>query len=523
MKAVIYARVSTSMQAERETPILGQIEECKQFAASQNWTVVGIYKDEGFTGRNAKRPGFQDLIRDAGRKKFDKVIVWKGSRIARDVYLRLWFEREMQNHGVDVYCAAEPRFEGPEEEIITPMMAGFDAYLSRLIGQGVKRGLTYIASQGYSTGGRPPRGYLAVREVAGIKRNGEPRFLVKWEPDPLWRDRVVKAFRMVAEGRSNDAIIEETGIVRNKSSLCTLFRNPTYIGERVFNVHRKEKGKVRKYSLDDPQVIRVPEAHEAIIPLDLWNDAQMIMEKRRPQPGRIKTTRQCYPLSDLLWCANHDCGITGSSSGNRKYYMCEAYRREGKSSGCKLLKKEPLEAFIIDVIKDEIYSPERIRRGLASLKKTLTADNRLANKHARRIKAEIKKQQAGIDRLYQAVADGHIDGEDAADFINRKKRELAQTKEALEEEEKPMPNPFEKVTIDDDFISSLRKSIFDKLSNTDDPIYTRAFLSSLIKKIKLSGNHATIHLKTRELNDELPDSCLLMVAGVGFEPTTSGL
>jgi hypothetical protein len=86
-----------------------------------------------------------------------------------------------------------------------------------------------------------------------------------------------------------------------------------------------------------------------------------------------------------------------------------------------------------------------------------------------------------------------------------------------------MPNPFQNVTIDGDFISSLRKSIFDKLANTDDPVYTRAFLSSLIHKIKLSGSHVTIHLKTRELNNELPDSCLLMVAGVGFEPTTSGL
>ena len=57
----------------------------------------------------------------------------------------------------------------------------------------------------------------------------------------------------------------------------------------------------------------------------------------------------------------------------------------------------------------------------------------------KRIKAEIKRQQAGIDRLYQAVADGYIGGDDATDFINRKKSELAQLKEALEEEEKPMP------------------------------------------------------------------------------------
>ena len=52
MRAVIYCRVSSEMQAEDEIPILGQLNECQKYADSKMWEVVRVYKDEGFTGRN---------------------------------------------------------------------------------------------------------------------------------------------------------------------------------------------------------------------------------------------------------------------------------------------------------------------------------------------------------------------------------------------------------------------------------------------------------------------------------------
>jgi len=84
-KCCLYARVSTEMQAEDETPILSQIDACRKFAQSKDWEVVNVYKDEGFTGRNTNRPGFLQMLADAQRKPapFEKVVVWKGSRIAR--------------------------------------------------------------------------------------------------------------------------------------------------------------------------------------------------------------------------------------------------------------------------------------------------------------------------------------------------------------------------------------------------------------------------------------------------------
>jgi len=59
MRAAIYCRVSSEMQAEDETPIAGQLEECQGYAKSKGWEVVKVYKDEGFTGRNTDRPAFQ--------------------------------------------------------------------------------------------------------------------------------------------------------------------------------------------------------------------------------------------------------------------------------------------------------------------------------------------------------------------------------------------------------------------------------------------------------------------------------
>ena len=80
MRAAIYCRVSTDMQAEDEIPIIGQINECQKYAELKGWQVVEVYKDEGFTSRNTNRPGFQRLLAEANNKPipFEKLIVWKG-------------------------------------------------------------------------------------------------------------------------------------------------------------------------------------------------------------------------------------------------------------------------------------------------------------------------------------------------------------------------------------------------------------------------------------------------------------
>ena len=73
---VIYARYSCEKQTENS--ILGQVRECKEFAARNDIEIIGIYKDEAISGRTAeKRPSFMKMINDAKMHFFDCVIVWK--------------------------------------------------------------------------------------------------------------------------------------------------------------------------------------------------------------------------------------------------------------------------------------------------------------------------------------------------------------------------------------------------------------------------------------------------------------
>ncbi len=81
---VIYARYSSDNQ--REESIEGQIRVCKDFAVKSGMEVIATYADRAMTGRNDRRPEYQQMLRDAKTKSFQHVLVRKGDRISRNRY-----------------------------------------------------------------------------------------------------------------------------------------------------------------------------------------------------------------------------------------------------------------------------------------------------------------------------------------------------------------------------------------------------------------------------------------------------
>lgn len=508
MRAAIYARVSTSYQAEDEIPILGQIDECQQYAEAKGWEVVEIYKDEGFTGQNANRPDFQRLLADAKSHRFDTVVTWKSNRIARNVAAYYIFKDALRQQGIDFIAIKEPEVPGPVNAILEPLMAGISEFFSLNLAQDTLRGLKQLAKDGYATGGRPPRGYLPVREVIGLKRNGQPRFRVKWEVDPQWRGRVVRAFELLVDGRSAEEIIKQTQIVKNKSSLCTLFRNPTYIGERVFNVHRRVKGKVVKFRYDDPEIIRIPESHEALIPIELFNQAQKMLEKRRPLPGQVRAMRHDFILSGVLWCETHNCAITGYGNKRYRYYACEARRR--RNDKCILLRKEPLEEFVIEILKDKVYSKDHIREALEELRGSARNEKRTINQQTSNIKQRIRKLEEEINNFYKAIADG-IPAKSVAKPIEERQHEKESLEKELGDTVSPSTNKLAVLRIDDELIDSIYHEHI-RMMESEEPQIRRNYIQSCIERIKIEGGSITISFKIKE-----PPSCSrLKVAGVGL-------
>src|SRR5947209_18807258 len=80
MRTALYARVSTT---DQDCEI--QKRELLEYIARRGWIVAGEYVDSGFSGAKASRPALDKLMLDAGKRKFDCLVVWKIDRFGRSV------------------------------------------------------------------------------------------------------------------------------------------------------------------------------------------------------------------------------------------------------------------------------------------------------------------------------------------------------------------------------------------------------------------------------------------------------
>jgi len=95
MKAAIYARVSTTDQTCEM-----QLRKLRDYCHGRRWHVVGEYVDTGWSGAKASRPELDRLIKDARRRHFDAVLVWKLDRWGRSLIQSLQSVQELASLGV---------------------------------------------------------------------------------------------------------------------------------------------------------------------------------------------------------------------------------------------------------------------------------------------------------------------------------------------------------------------------------------------------------------------------------------
>lgn len=81
----IYCRLSSEDGLDNiSVSIENQINICKQFLNENNLSLYNIYIDDGYTGSNFDRPGFQNMINDLEMKKISCIVVKDLSRLGRN-------------------------------------------------------------------------------------------------------------------------------------------------------------------------------------------------------------------------------------------------------------------------------------------------------------------------------------------------------------------------------------------------------------------------------------------------------
>jgi DNA invertase Pin-like site-specific DNA recombinase len=82
VRVAIYTRVSTEDQAQEGFSLPAQRERLKAYCEAQGWNIYRIFEDDGYSGRNTKRPCYQAMMNE--RDKWDMILVMKMDRIHRN-------------------------------------------------------------------------------------------------------------------------------------------------------------------------------------------------------------------------------------------------------------------------------------------------------------------------------------------------------------------------------------------------------------------------------------------------------
>ncbi len=150
-RAAIYLRVSTLDQNPQT-----QVHDLRSMATQRNLEIVKEYIDHGISGTRARRPGLDELMRDARHGCFDVVLVWASDRLARSVRHFLETLDELNRLNVEFVSFREQIDTGGPLGRAVVIIIGAVAELERnLIVERVRAGMRRAKLEGRHIGRRP--------------------------------------------------------------------------------------------------------------------------------------------------------------------------------------------------------------------------------------------------------------------------------------------------------------------------------------------------------------------------------
>jgi DNA invertase Pin-like site-specific DNA recombinase len=166
-RAAIYVRVSTDKQT-----IENQLRELRQIAKRRGWEVVHEYRDAGISGAKGRdaRPGLDEMLNDAQRRRFDIVMAWAIDRLGRSLLDLLGTIQTLEHCGVDIYLDQQAiDTTTPAGRLMFQVTGAFAEFERSMIKQRINAGLKRAIEQGKQLG-RPRISVEIEKRIQGLLR-----------------------------------------------------------------------------------------------------------------------------------------------------------------------------------------------------------------------------------------------------------------------------------------------------------------------------------------------------------------
>lgn len=343
IRVAAYCRVSTA-QEDQETSYEAQVAYfTKLITENPSWQLAGIYADDGISGTDMKkRDNFNAMMERCLQKDgdIDLILTKSISRFARNTVDCLSCIRKLKERNIAIYFEKEHinTLESTGELLIT-ILSSQAQEESRNISENVKWGLKR----------KYEKGEALVRRMFGYQKGTDGQLHIIPEEAEVVR----LIYGKYLEGESLNSIarlLKEKGIktIRgntewNVNSIRTILINEKYIGDamaqKTFTTDYLTKA--RKENQGELQKYYVENAHEAIIPREVFYKVQEelhqranIYKKSSKQEKEAKGKHSGkYALSKITVCKECGCEYRRqiwSKYGEKKaVWRCENRLRNG--------------------------------------------------------------------------------------------------------------------------------------------------------------------------------------------------
>ena len=294
----IYCRLSKDDEQSGESVSIGtQRSILTDYCLQHGYTIYKVYIDDGYSGLNFNRPGFKELLEDVERGVVNMVITKDLSRLGRDYIMTGYYsEIFFQTKGVRYIALADDvdSLKGTNE--IAPFKNILNEMYARDVSKKVKNAKRQRAKQGLFIGSQAPYGYRKGS-------NNKNQLIIDPEPAEV----VSQIFSLALDGLGSVSIASELekrkiptpavykyqhgdqrfarySSVQNgdyyswrSATISQILTNRVYTGELISLKTETQNCKTKQRSVvPEDQRIVIPNAHDAIISVTLFDQVQLI-------------------------------------------------------------------------------------------------------------------------------------------------------------------------------------------------------------------------------------------------------
>jgi DNA invertase Pin-like site-specific DNA recombinase len=446
-RTALYARLSVEDNGKGADSLEAQLQFLHNYIEGKpQFDFCGEFTDNGFTGTNYNRPGFQEVIELVQAGKIECIIVKDLSRLGRN-YIETgnFIEKicPMLNlRLIAINDGYDTAFKNSSADMSMSVMNIANDMYAKDISRKVCSALQGKIERGEYIGNYAPYGYLKDPE--------DKNHLI---PDPVLVPVVNRIFEMRASGmgigsiatilnqedvpspgryRYENGIVTNnnkkgTGLLWNRHVLTDLLKNVVYIGNLAQARCRSALYKgVPFHWTDEDEWIVVENTHEGIVPKELFEKAQAVNQRnsaaQKSNSGKYSHLPKAVNIyGKRLVCA--DCGAviklcrSISTKKDKAYFTfkCPTFV-EHRERGCsdKSISQAEMDAAVLATIQTHIKLFTKHKEVIVKLqaKDQRKSQRYQLQKEMRDLEKKIQQRESFRTGLYMDLKDGLIDEEE---------------------------------------------------------------------------------------------------------------